>query len=163
MDSAFSCYDEALEGGDPEPSPNSSQPNSALRDVGLNHSCARWQRNLAFYRGAKQTLCAIHAQHCGKEGERPPHFLFAPATDKVARPRLINLDQYHQEAPQQHCEHLLVSAASGYPPVQLLGDLLDRLLSEALGDHAFTLIKKWHVYWKESSLNPSISYMPGYF
>lgn len=93
-----------------------------------------------FLLGVKQIPCAIHALHCGKE-ERPPHFLFASAADEVARPRLINLDQYHQEAPQQHLEQLLVSVASGYPPVQPLGDLLDHLLSEALGDHAFTLIK----------------------
>lgn len=31
--------------------PNTSEPNSALRDGGLNYSCARWQRNLAFYWG----------------------------------------------------------------------------------------------------------------
>lgn len=95
----------------------------------------------SFLSGVKQTLCAIHPLHCGKDGEGPPHFLFASAADEVARPRLINLDQYHQEAPQQHREHLFVSIASGYPPVQLLGDLLDPLLSEALGEHAFTLIK----------------------
>lgn len=141
MDSPLSCSDEALEGGDPETSPNSSEPNSALRDGGLNPFCARRQRNLAFHRGVKQIPCAIDALHCGKEGERPPCSLFASAADEVARPRLINLDQYHQEAPQQHLEQLLVSVASGYPPVQLLGDLLDRLLSEALGEHAFTLIK----------------------
>lgn len=118
-----------------------------------------------FLWGVKQKPCAIHALHCGKDGERSPHFLFASAADEVARPRLINLDQYHQEAPQQLLEHLLVSVASGYPPVQFLGDLLDRLLSEALGDHIFTLIKNIgrNIYWKESSLNPGISYMRGYF
>lgn len=140
MDSALYCSDEGLEERDPEPSPNSSEPNSALRDGELNHSCSRWQRNMAFYRGVKQTPCVIHTLHCGK-GERPPHFLFVSAADEVARPRQINLDRYHQEAPQQHLEQLLVSVASGYPPVQLLGDLLDHLLSEALGDHAFTLVK----------------------
>lgn len=67
--------------------------------------------------------------------------MFESAADEVAWPRLINLDQYHQEAPQQHLEQLLVSVASGYPPVQVLGDLLDGLLREALGDHAFSLIK----------------------
>lgn len=142
MDSALGCSHEALEGGGPETCPNNSEPNSALRDGGLNHFCARRQRNLAFHRGVKQTPRAIHALHCGKEGGRPPRSLFASAADEVARPRLINLDQYHQEAPQQHLEQLLVSVASGYPPVQLLGDLLDCLLSEALGEHMLTLIKK---------------------
>lgn len=94
-----------------------------------------------FLLGVKQTLCTVHVLHCSKGGEIPPHFLFASAADEVARPRLINWDQYHQEAPQQHLEQLLLSVASGYPPVQLLGDLLDCLPSEALGDHAFSLIK----------------------